>query len=118
MRNKIECIEQAYKNDTLNELDMNRTFMKAYLNSMEAGNEVPDFSDVIWDTDIDSILGECKKYGIHEMTISSTFSGLIETIAKLEEKGCKLEGLVKVKSPYDDYITGEKRIVPAFKISL
>ena len=66
----------------------------------------------------------CRRFGIKEFTISSTFSSLILTIAELQKKGCKLDGLVEINSRYDDWRAGlngsesRKERIPAFKMSL
>mgnify|MGYP006072651155 FL=1 len=119
MKTRIEILENAAKNSTrYADLGINPTFGAAYFFSLEAGNDLINFGEVIWDHDIDPILADCQKFGIKEFTISSTFSSLITTIALLEEKGCKLEGLVKIKSRYTDFRTGEKESIPAFKMSI
>lgn len=89
----------------------------AYFKSLEAGNDLPDFNDVIWEKDIPEILAGCRKYGIKEFTISSTFSGLTKTIAALEDAGCHLDGLVRIKG-HKDVWTGEREIIPAFKMTV
>lgn len=101
-----------------NEAEMNITLLRAYYDALQAGNDLPNFSEVIWERDIEPIVEDCKKYGITEFTISSTFSGLITTIAQLEKSGCKLEGLTEVRATYTDFETGEKEILPAFKLSV
>lgn len=89
----------------------------AYLNSLEAGNDLPNFGDVIWEKDIPEILAGCRKYGIKEFTISSTFSGLINTVAEFEKNGCHLDGLVRIKG-HKDIWTKEREIIPAFKMTV
>lgn len=96
----------------------NYTFWWAYRNSHEAEADLLDFSEVVWDTDIEPILADCKKYGITEFTISSTFSSLLDIIAKFIESGCKMDGLVYVKSRHIDIWTREQRIIPALKMTL
>ena len=49
---------------------------------------------------------------------SSTFSSLITTIAELQKKGCTLDGLTEINSRYDDWKTGKKERIPAFKMSI
>jgi len=119
MKTRIEALDKAYENhEYYGDIDMNRTLQTAYLYSLEAGNELPNFGDVIWDDDIEAIIADCRKYGITEFTISSTFSSLIQTVATFEESGCKLDGIVKINSRFSDWHTGEKEIIPAFKMIL
>ena len=117
-----EAIEQNAR--SLKELGINGTLFWAYRTSKETGNELIDFNEVIWDYDIDPILENCRRFGIEAFTISSTFSSLILTIAELQKRGCKLDGLVEINSRYDDWRAGldgserRKERIPAFKMSL
>ena len=64
--------------------------------------DLPNFAEVIWDYDIEAILADCQRLGVKEFTISSTFSSLFETIAKFEELGCTLDGIVTVSYTHLD----------------
>ncbi len=90
MKYTIEAIENAKPGMCWEEIRCQWTLGQAYLYSKEAGNDLPNFAEVIWDYDIEAILADCRKLGVKEFTISSTFSSLIETIAKFEELGCTL----------------------------
>ena len=119
MKTRIEAIENLIAKDgNLSDINVNHTFGRAYSHSLEAGNELIDFDDVIWDDDIKEIIENCKRFGITEFTISSGFSSIIETLGEFSELGCKVDGIVKVKSIHKDRQTGENRIVPAIRISL
>ena len=85
---------------------------------LQQGNDLPNFAEVIWDYDIEAILEDCRKLGVKEFTISSTFSSLIETIAKFEELGCTLDGIVKVKERYTHFGSDEHALIPAFKMTV
>ena len=100
------------------EKEANHTFFWAYYNTQKAENELLTFNDIVWDSDIEPILADCKRYGITEFAISSNFSGLLATVDKFTEYGCKIDGLIKVKSVYTDFRTGEQEIIPALKISV
>ena len=122
---KIEILEKATENGTsYKDINVNSTFGAAYFYSVEAGNDLINFAEVIWDYDIDEIIENCQRFGITEFTISSTFSSLILTIAEFEKKGCKLHGLVEINSRHDDWkacFEGKpsvKERIPAFKSSL
>ena len=43
---------------------------------------------------------------------------LIETIAKFEELGCTLDGIVKVKERYTHFGSDEHALIPAFKMTV
>ena len=119
MKTRLEFLEKARENNTKwTELDINVLLGQAYLYSHEADNELPNFAEVVWENQIEEILADCKRYGITEFTISSTFSSLINVVARFEELGAKLEGLVKINSIHKDWDTGEKEILPAFKMSI
>ena len=124
MMKRIEDLDKAAEVGTKYcDINVNPTFGAAYFYSQEAGNDLINFGEVIWDYDIDEILENCRRFGITEFTISSTFSSLIVTIAELQKKGCKLEGLIEINSRFDDWkscFEGEtkKERIPAFKISL
>ena len=124
MIKKIEILDKARENRTrYSEIGINSTFGAAYFYSLEAGNDLINFDEVIWDRDIDEILENCRRFGIEGFTISSTFSSLITTIAEFQKRGCKLEGLIEINSRFDDWKAGlegksRKERIPAFKISL
>ena len=121
MMNHIEAIDRAFENEdriSWKSLGFNPTFGQAYIDSLEAGNDLPNYGEVIWDCDIEQIIADCRRTGITEFTISSTFSSLIETIAEFQKRGCLLKGLIEINSRYTDRSTGEKRRIPAFLMSL
>lgn len=113
----ITALENLNKEKSLKEQNINHTIYWAYDHSKEAGNDLIDFDEVIWEHDIEEMVTFFKENGIKEFTISSTFSSLIETLAEFEKQGCKMQGLTKVKSRHEDWHTGEKRILPAIKMS-
>lgn len=116
---KIEAFENALANQVdLRAVGINPTMFWAYRDCQEAESEMLNFTEVIWNHDIAPIVEACREYGIHEFTISSTFSSLLETLAEFEKLGCKLAGLTSVKTRYTDYQTGEKKIVPAVLMQL
>lgn len=115
---KIELFERAIeeKAANLNDYGINATLFWAYRESIEAGNEQINFSEVIWDKDIDEISKTLLNNEIYEFTISSTFSSLIPTLAEFEKQGFKMDGLTKVKSRHKNWETGEKEILPAIRM--
>lgn len=112
----FETAKDSGKN--FDELGINRTLYWAYRNSQEAGNELIDFNECIWDYDIEPIVTALKEFGITEFTISSAFSSLIETLAEFEKAGCHMAGLTEVKARYTDFMTGEAKVIPAIKMCL
>ena len=112
---RIERFEQAIENKVkdLRAEGINPTLFWAYRESIEAGNEKINFSECIWEQEIEDIANCLKENGILEFTISSTFSSLIPALAGFEKHGFKIAGLTKVRTRYKDYTTGEKAIIPA-----
>ena len=84
---EIRTFEAAIEQNTksLMELGINGTLFWAYRTSKETGNELIDFNEVIGDYDIEEIAQTLRANDITEFTISSTFSSLIETIAKFRK---------------------------------
>jgi len=115
----IEKFEQAKKqNVTLKDAGINHTFYWAYRSALNTGNDLIDLNDVVWDKDIQPIINHCSEFGISEITMSSNYSGAIQTLGLFEDKGCKIVGLTKVKSQYADFHTGEYEIVNAVVIQM
>ena len=114
--NKIEAFENIDRTKNLSEQGINGTLYHAYQSSLEAGNDLVNFDEVIWDYDIEEIIKGCKNYGITEFTISSTFSSLIPTLAEFEKRDCHMAGLTEVNARCTDYRTGEKQIIPAIRM--
>ena len=115
---KIELFERAIeeKAASLKEYGINGTLFWAYRKSIEAGNDKIDFSEVIWDYDIEEIANSLKENGICEFTISSTFSSLISTLAEFEKHGFQMAGLTEVNANYTDWQTGERAKIPAIRM--
>ena len=118
MKYTIEAIENAKPGMRWEEIGCHWTLGQAYLYSKEAGNDLPNFAEVIWDYDIEAILEDCRKLGVKEFTISSTFSSLIETIAKFEELGCTLDGIVKATERSPPLRSAAHALIPAFKMTV
>lgn len=117
---EIKVFEEARAAGVKNlcEAGINPTMYWAYFYSKEAGNDLIDFNEVIWDRDIPEIVRNCRENGIREFTISTTMSSLVKTLAEFEKLGCKVFGIMQVKSRYNDFRTGKNEIIPAIKMIL
>lgn len=115
---KIELFERAIAEQaaSLKDLGINPTLFWAYRNSITAGNDQIDFSETIWDTDIEEITKTLKENGISEFTISSTFSSLIPTLAEFAKHGFQMAGLTEVRGNYTDWQTNERAVIPAIRM--
>ena len=116
---KIDLFERAIAEQagSLKDWGINGTAFWAYRKSIDAGNDLVDFSEVIWDDDIDAIVQTFTNSGITEFTISSTFSGLIATLAAFDKHGFKMAGITEVNANYTDWLTGERAKVPAIRMA-
>lgn len=116
---EIRTFEEAIEQNARSRkraLGINQTLFWAYGDSKEIGNELIDFNEVIWEQDIEEIAQNLKTNSITEFTISSTFSGLIETLAAFEKHGISMAGLTTVKARHTDWDTGEPALIPAIKM--
>lgn len=117
---EIKIFEQVIKSEKpvdLRKVSINSTMYWAYRSSREVGNDLIDFHDVIWDEDVAEIAAICEEEEIKEFTISSTFSGLIETLTMFEAHGFVVDGLTKVKAGYTDWRTNDHAVIPALKMA-
>lgn len=114
---KIVEIEKAIKNETVAELNINNTFYWAYSETQERKNQYLNFNDIIWSDDIDAIMADLKRYGIKTFTISNASTGLRDNLADFCERGCKIAGMVKVKT-YKCYSSDKYKIENAIKLQM
>ena len=117
---EIRKFEEAIENQvkSLKDEGINATMFWAYRKSKYCGNELIDFSEVIWDTDIEEIVKTCKENVIKEFTISSKFSSLIDTLVGFEKLGCKMNGLTEVKAPYKEWNSDNYAVISAIKMCI
>ncbi|ADH93255.1 DUF7698 family protein [Arcanobacterium haemolyticum] len=95
-----------------------RAVLTAYMDTQKADNELLDFFGVIFDADIPAIITELKELGIGEFTISVGQTDMATLLWSFAEHGAAVNGLVKVKSAYVDWTTGEHPMVPAFHLTI
>ena len=113
---QIEVIEKLIaKEITFDEVYVNDTVFNAYRATQRGKIEILNFPDVIWKRDIPEIIDFCKEHKIKEITITSTFSGLLDTLEIFADYGCEIVGLTKVT-----YVDWDKEIkkAPAMKIRM
>ena len=115
---KIDLFERAITEQaaSLKDYGINCTAFWAYRKSIDAENDLIDFSEVIWDEDVEPIAETFRKNGITEFTISSTFSSLIPTLAAFDKHGFKMAGITEVNANYTDWMTNERARVPAIRM--
>ena len=93
----IEEFERVIEGKAELSENANRVLFWAYRDSLCNKNNLIDF-ERIDSRDIEEIVKTLKENGINEFTISSEFSGLIQTLADFESHGCKVCGLTNVIS--------------------
>lgn len=113
---KIEKVKNM--NVLLEDVGINRTFYWAYIRTQETTNNILDFNDVIWESDVEGIIKNCKEFGLKEITISSRFASLIDILAEFEKQGAKLAGLTQVTSRFYACGTNQPEIINALKIEI
>ena len=113
---KIEKVKNM--NVLLEDVEINRTFYWAYIRTQETTNEILDFEDVIWESDVEGIIKNCKEFGLKEITISSRFASLIDILAEFEKQGAKLAGLTQVTSRFYACGTNNYELINAVKIEI
>ena len=94
------------------------SLLTVYMNSQRAGNELLDFAEGLYDSDVPSILDELKEHSIGEFTISANRTGLTTIIWNLTQAGATLRGMTQVNDRYPDPITGERRMIPAWHLAI
>ena len=116
---KINAFEKADRTKSFKEQGLNGNIDWAYQYSQEAGSELLNCNEVIWDEDVEEIVKFCREQGLKEFTISSNFSGLINTLDAFDKLGCKMSGLTQVPLRFTEgYGTDKHKVVPAIKMSL
>lgn len=78
---------------------MGTTFSRLYdryVSAQERGNAYIDWDDVIWDNHVEGFVASLRECGIERFVFSSGWSSAVETAWKLQQCGCKLEGLVEI----------------------
>ena len=116
---EIALFEAARKNpENYKDAGISYTVYWAYNRTREARNELLDFSEVIWEQDVEEIAAFLKQEEITEFTISCSSTGLIPILAAFEKIGIKMVGTTEVFATYKDWSTGEAAIIPAIRMEV
>ena len=89
-----------------------------YKNSQDNKNQYIDFSDAIWDNEVEQIIKTLKDNGIEYFTFSSTWSSAVKIAWLFKQNGCSLEGLIEINENIDDFETGKMKKTPAYLFKL
>ena len=117
MKTPIPAIEKVIaERSKSTEENINIRLFWAYKHSLEAGNDLINFYDVIWERDIEGIVENLNYYKINEFSISSNFSGLITILAAFDKYGFTMAGITDAKETYIDLTTNEKTVSKAIRM--
>ena len=111
--NTIEALENQIA--TRQQTNSN-TVLRAYVATCEAGNEHLDFTDGIMGLDLPGLTEELDALGIDTFTISCNMSGMAGMLQEICQQGWTLVGITNVLERFGDFLTGERREIPAFKL--
>lgn len=112
---RIETFETALRTNNMNGL--NATVLRAYRKALKNENDLIDF-ECFNDSEIEKITDCLKENGIEEITISSTDSNLLASLAAFEANGYKAEALTQVNKPADDWRSTGFEKAAAMKLHL
>ena len=117
MKTSIPAIEKviAERADST-EKNINIRLFWAYRHSLEAGNDLINFYDIIWEREIEDIVENMNYYKINEFSISRNFSGLITNLAAFDKYGFTMAGITDVMETYIDLTTNERTVLKAIRM--
>ena len=89
-----------------------------YSIAMEDGNEDLDFEDCIFENQVENICKLLKENKITRFTLSSTYSGITNLANEFQKNDYYVTGLTQINSQYTDFMSTNKKVVPAFVFEL
>ena len=110
--NTIDTLERQIA--TREQINSN-TLLRAYIATQEAGNELLDFSECIFDSALPGFTTELDEIGVSEFTISVRQSDMAATLIEITEQGWEIVGLTRVFERFTDF-SGNRGEVPAFHL--
>ncbi len=117
MKTPIPAIEKVIaERANSSEENINIRLFWAYRHSLEAGNDLINFYDVIWEYDVEGIVECLNSNNINEFSISSNFSGLITILAEFNKHGFTMAGITDAKEIYIDWTTNERAVSKAIRM--
>ena len=91
----------------LNEPNINRHFYRAYEESQELNLEYLNFEDFGFSNGYPEIEENLERFGITELTVSETSTGLMEILTALKKMGFKPVDLIQIDLGKKNWQTGE-----------
>lgn len=114
-QNNMDAIDALEQQIATREQVNSSTLLRAYIATQEAGNELLDFSEYIFDTALPGFTDELDSAGVTEFTISARQSDMAATLIEITEQGWELVGLTRVLERFTDF-SGNRGEVPAFHL--
>ena len=108
----IDTLEQQIA--TRKQVNSN-TLLRAYIATQVAGNELLDFSECIFDSELPGFTTELDEIGVTEFTISVRQTDMAAILIEITEQGWELTGLTRVLERFTDF-SGNRGEVPAFHL--
>ena len=87
--------------------------LAGYSDLKRTKNDLLDFNDNIWESDMDGVTAEIRRIGIKEFTVSSSGTRLLEMLADFEKRGIRVVGFRNIKSGWRNFETDEEETKPA-----
>lgn len=111
---KINIIETAYADQkSPKEVNINRTFFWAYINSKDVNKPMIDFNETVWEDEMHEVFENLDRFHINEFSVSSSMSSIISVIARFTEKGWRIKGMMKVPTGRELWPTKEPEMADA-----
>ncbi len=89
-----------------------------YSISLNDENENLDFEDCIFENQVENICKLLKENEITRFTLSSTYSGITNLANEFQKNDYYVTGLTQINSQYTDFMSTNKKVVPAFVFEL
>ena len=111
---KIKEIESDPKN-------FNRNLVMRYKEAREKGFQRINFSEIVWEREVQEIYDNLKAVGVHKVTISNQSTGLMSTVHEFVKRGCTIGHLVELTDgtrigEVDGHLAEVPNIIPALTI--
>ncbi len=105
-----EAARALYRQATESLDGLSKTEMKIwnyYEAAKDCGNKYIDINDIIYDSEVETLVACMKELGIEAFTFSSTWSSAVETAWLFQKAGCALAGLIEIHNQYKAFGTDE-----------
>lgn len=89
-----------------------------YAKAQDVGNPYIDFAEPLKDEDIPEIVQTLDQYGEKAFTYSSSWSSAVETAWLFQANGCRVAGVVEIKSQHKVFMEDEYEKVHAYKFKI